>query len=68
MKIKELREMTGEELAARRRELKHGLTNLRIQQATGQLENSGQIRSSRREVAKIETILSERRKAVSAGR
>lgn len=57
----ELREMTSDELLAKRRELKHELLNLRIQQQIGQLENTAVLRTNRREVACIETILSERR-------
>ncbi|RFC42462.1 MAG: large subunit ribosomal protein L29 [Verrucomicrobia bacterium] len=59
-KIKELRELTNEELGARRRDLKHESLNLRIQQQSGQLENTALIRNNRREVARIETILTTR--------
>lgn len=62
-KIKDLREMTSAELVARRRDLKHECLTLRIQQQTGQLENTATMRLNRREVAKIETILSARRLA-----
>ena len=60
MKIKELREQTVEELTARARELKMEALNLRLQQQSGQLENPARLRLIRREVARIETILSER--------
>ena len=67
MKIKELREQSNEELATRRRELKEEMLNLRVQQESGQLENPSRIRYARREVAKIETLLSTRRnEAVTA--
>lgn len=67
MKIKELRELTVEELTKRSRELRHELLTLRLQQTTGQLENPMRIRMLRKEVAKIETILTERRtKAATA--
>lgn len=67
MKIKELRELTVEELTKRSRELRHELLTLRLQQTTGQLENPMRIRTLRKEVAKIETILTERRtKAATA--
>jgi large subunit ribosomal protein L29 len=61
MKIKELKEMTNEELATQRRDLKHERINLRVQQQSGQLENPARIRAVRRTIARIETILSSRR-------
>jgi len=60
-KIKKLRELTNEELLAKRRDLKHEVLNLRVQQQSGQLENTALLRNNRREVAIIETVLSERR-------
>ena len=60
MKIKELRELTIEELGTKRRELKHEMLNLRIQQQSGQLENPARIYLLRKDVSRIETIISER--------
>lgn len=60
MKIKELREMTVEELSTRCRELHQEMLNLRVQQGSGQLENPARLSILRREVARIETIISER--------
>jgi large subunit ribosomal protein L29 len=60
MKIKELRELSREELVARRYELQRDTFNLRLQQLTGSAEKPSVIRLSRREIARIETILSER--------
>lgn len=60
-KAKELRELTTEELQRQLLELKQEALNLRLQQATGQLENSARIRIVRRETARVMTILSERR-------
>lgn len=65
MKIKQLREMTVEELGARRRELRQEMLNLRVQQQIGQLENPSRIMTLRREVARIETIVTERSRATS---
>ena len=65
MKIKELNEMTNEELATLRRDLKHEMINLRVQQQSGQLENPARIRTVRRTVARIETLLAERRSQAS---
>ncbi|MEM7146887.1 MAG: 50S ribosomal protein L29 [Verrucomicrobiota bacterium] len=61
MKTTELKELTNDELYTRRRDLKHEVLNLRVQQESGQLENPARMRVVRREVARIETILSERR-------
>ena len=66
MKIKELRELSSEELATRRRDLKEEALNLRVQQESGQLENPARIRQVRREVGRIETLLSERRHEAAA--
>lgn len=66
MKIKELKEMTNEELGSRKVDLKHEVLNLRVQQQSGQLENPARLRLIRREVAKIETVLSFRRAAAAA--
>ena len=60
MKIKELRELSNDELFARRRELRKDAFNLRLQQQTGALEKPSVIRINRREVARIETILTQR--------
>jgi large subunit ribosomal protein L29 len=60
MKNKELREMTSQELGTRRRDLKQERFHLGLQQQAGQLEKPSELRAIRREVARIETILSER--------
>jgi large subunit ribosomal protein L29 len=60
MKIKELRELSSDELLSRRRELRRETFNLRLQQQTGSIEKPSVLRANRREVARIETILSER--------
>lgn len=62
-KVKDIRECSDDELAVRLRDLKQEALNLRLQQATGQLENSARIRIVRREVARILTILSARKSA-----
>tara|TARA_B100000519_G_C14223656_1_gene428868 strand:- start:1374 stop:1592 length:219 start_codon:yes stop_codon:yes gene_type:complete len=60
-KISEIRELSTEELQARLRDLKQEGLNLRLQQSTGQLENSARLRLVRREAARVMTVLSERR-------
>ena len=60
MTIKELRELTDEELTAKISELKEELFNLRFTSATGNIENPARIRELRKTVARIKTILRER--------
>lgn len=62
VKSKDLRAMTIDELEAKLLENKKEQFNLRIQQSTGQLANTAVIRKVRREIAKINTLLAERKK------
>ena len=62
-KTKEIRELTVDELGRRLRDLKQEALNLRLQQTTGQLENTARIRIVRRETARVQTVISERRNA-----
>ena len=59
----ELRELSVDELAARRRELKEEALNLRVQKESGQLENPSRLKVIRRDVARIESLLTEKRNA-----
>ncbi len=68
MKILKLRELSLAELRARGRELKQEVLQLRLQKATGQLENTASIRTLRKENARIETIMSERRLELVVGK
>ncbi len=61
MKLEELKEKTATELADERRDLKIEMMNLRVQKASGQLENPARIKIVRKTIARIETLLSERR-------
>ena len=60
MKIKEIRELTTEEIQAKIKECKEELFNLRFQQATGNLEKPSRIRDLRHTVARLKTVLRER--------
>ena len=62
MKMTELKDLTTTELAAKGRELRQELFTLRLQQATSQLEKPARIRILRRDVARIETKISQLRK------
>jgi len=63
MSAKELRELSDAELRAREQELRQELFNLRFQHAMRQLENTARIRQVKREIARILTVLRERRGA-----
>jgi len=56
MKVKELKEMTVEELDSQLTEIKQEQFNLKLQQVSGQLENPARIKELRRSVARIKTI------------
>jgi large subunit ribosomal protein L29 len=59
MKAQELREMEIDELDRKKAELKDQLFKLRFQNELGQLENSAKIQTIRKDIARIETILTE---------
>jgi large subunit ribosomal protein L29 len=61
----ELRELSELDLVTRLREAKAELFNLRVQGATGQLDNTGRLRVIRREIARIYTIMRERELGLS---
>ena len=56
----ELRELNSEELTTRLREAKEELFNLRFQMATGQLTNNRRLRTVKRDIARIYTVIRER--------
>gem|GEM_PF-99503 len=56
----ELRQLSGEELRNKVRELKEELFGLRFQSATGQLENTARLREVRKDIARVYTVLQER--------
>ena len=60
MKIKEIREMSAEQLAEKLMELKKDLFNLRLQRATNQLDNPSKIADVKKDIAKIKTVQRER--------
>ena len=66
MKIQEIQELTSKELLTRKRELKEEIFNLRMQQQSSQLEKPHLIRVARRNIARVETVLS--RKAAEASK
>lgn len=60
MDAAEMREKTPDQLREQLEALKKEAFNLRFQQATGQLENTAQMRSVRRDAARVKTILAEK--------
>ena len=62
VKTKDLRAMTNDQLEEKLVANKKEQFNLRIQQSTGQLQNTSNVKQVRREVAKINTLLAERKK------
>ena len=60
MKVKEIRELSTEEINEKLVETKQELFNLRFQQATGNLEKPSRIRELRHTVARYKTVLRER--------
>ncbi|MBN2199714.1 MAG: 50S ribosomal protein L29 [Candidatus Aminicenantes bacterium] len=60
MKINDLRELSEDELTSKRNELKDQLFKLRFQNSQGQLENASRLKTLRRDIARIETVLKER--------
>ncbi|HHX24613.1 MAG: 50S ribosomal protein L29 [Tepidanaerobacteraceae bacterium] len=61
MKLKQIRDLSDQELIQKEKDLKGELFNLRFQAATGQLENPLRIREVRKTIARIKTVLTERK-------
>jgi len=66
MKMATFHEMTKEELQQKHRELREALFNLRFQHATGQLENTAQLKKTRRSIAGVLTALNKTQKGSAA--
>ena len=60
MKARELRELSREELVAKRQELRKELFSARVSHSTGQLENTARLGVLRRDAARLETVLREK--------
>lgn len=61
MKMSEIKDLTPQELSARSRDLRQEIFNLRLQQASSQLEKPARLRLLRRDVARLETRISQLR-------
>jgi large subunit ribosomal protein L29 len=67
VKPEKIREMSDDDLKTRERELQEQLFRLRLQQAVGQLDDAIKIRTTRRDIARVKTILKEKQGSASAG-
>lgn len=65
--LKELRQLTAHELVEKEKQLVQELFNLRFQLGTGRLENPMQIRKTKREIARVKTVLQEVSQAETKG-
>jgi large subunit ribosomal protein L29 len=68
MKVADARAKTDDELTGELDVLGKEIFNLRFQRANGQLENTARVRQVRRDIARIKTLLGERRRAAPKGR
>ena len=66
MNANDLREKTPDQLREELENLKKAAFNLRFQQATGQLENTAQMKAARRDAARVKTILNEKARAAAS--
>jgi large subunit ribosomal protein L29 len=66
MKTNELRELAEDELVRKKAELKDQLFKLRFQHELGQLENAAKLQTVRKDIAKIETLITEMRSKAKA--
>lgn len=66
MKMSELKDLTVPELSTKSRDLRQEMFNLRLQQASSRLENPARLRTLRRDIARIETHISELRNKKAA--
>lgn len=66
MRPAKIREFSDEELKGKERELAEQLFKLRFQKAIGQLDNALKIRETRRDIARVKTVMRERRGAAKA--
>jgi len=63
MRIEEIRKMSNEDIVNEIKDLKKKLFNLRFKQATGQLETTADISKTKKTIARLSTVLNERKAA-----
>ncbi len=62
MKLKELKPLTVAELEVKGRDFRQELFNLRLRQATGQLDKPSRLRELKTDIARVETFLNQARR------
>jgi len=67
MKVEEIREMQPEQIRTKLSDAHEELMKLRFQQVTGQLTDTSRLRSLRRDIARMETILNQAQRAAATG-
>jgi large subunit ribosomal protein L29 len=67
VKADKVRELSVTELEHKQKELSEQLFKLRFQQAIGQLDNAMKLRETRRDIARVKTILKQKVRAAEAG-
>ena len=67
MEAKELRDLSGDDLKQKRAELREEIGHLKLKRATSRLENPMKLRESKRDLARVETVLRERALAGEKG-
>lgn len=65
MKAKEIRELSPTEIETKIRECREALVQLRLRKHTGQVEKTHELRSLRKDIARLETILNEKSTAAA---
>ena len=65
MKADKVREMSDDELRTRERELQEQLFRLRFQKSLGQLDNALKIRETRRDIARVKTVMRQKKQAAA---
>jgi len=61
MTSKEIRELSPEEIKTKVREIREQLLQLRLRKQTGQVEKTHELRTLRKDIARLETILNEKK-------
>ena len=66
MTSKEIRDLSAEEITTKLRETRTALLNLRLRKQTGQVEKTHEIRTLRKDIARLETIANQKKKPAAA--
>lgn len=62
MTSKEIRELSAAEITTKLREIREQLTQLRLRKHTGQVEKTHELRSLRKDIARLETVLNQKKR------